>query len=136
MLMIRYCIIAVVASLIGLKSFILGLGLLWYADSTQAILQSAHMFEKLGITSDAWRSGLKTSSSIFIVFGLAALIAAFGLFRLRLWGRTLWLILAAFLFGISFTGAIHDRETLMWSTASVLLFIVSAIVLRRHPVLN
>jgi hypothetical protein len=91
-------VIAALAGLVGVAA--VGMGL-WGFNKFEFIEWAMTMGKAFdnpehgNITADEWRAGFKASMTIFLSFGVAALVAAYGLFRGKRWAEYLWLVLVA-----------------------------------------
>src|SRR6185503_11653201 len=82
------------AALVGLVGVGSGFYGLYTLDSLERLMTMGHAFEG-NVSATEWRAGYETSMAMFISFGIAALVAAYGLFRGQRWAQYLWLLLVA-----------------------------------------
>ena len=130
-------IIAAIAAFLGIVS--MGLGISGYRSLNfiQGFLGAAGYFDNPtygNLTADAWRSGYLNAMSIFLAFGLLALVAAVGLLQGRRWARYLWLVLTTVLTLVAVPDLSHDIAARIWLLLSATLLGLSWFALRNFHV--
>jgi hypothetical protein len=121
---------------VGLASLGLGIDGLRSLDFIQWVLTKGGAFDQshpmyAGASAHSWRSGYISAMAVFLVFGVAALVAAVGLFYQRKWARYLWFTLIALATLGSAAGLFHDVKAWLWLLACMLVLILSWFVLCR-----
>ncbi len=127
-------VIAGFAGLVGAVTAGAGLYGLYNLEFLEWAMRMGRAFDNPeygNINVDEWRTGYKASMAIFIAFGIAALIAAYGLFRGQRWAQYLWLSLAAIHMIAPAQELPRDVGTWIWLTVSTVIFVSSALVFRK-----
>ena len=126
-------VIAGFAGLVGLVAVGIGLYGLYNLDFIEWAMTMGRAFENPvygNINADEWRAGYKTSMAVFISFGIAALVAAYGLFKGQRWAQYLWLLLVA-IHIIAPAQELPSRiSAWVWLAVSVTIFVASFSVFR------
>ena len=127
-------VIAGFAGLVGVVAAGAGLYGLYNLEFLEWAMRMGHAFDNPeygNINVDEWRAGYKASMAMFISFGIAALVAAYGLFRGQRWAQYLWLLLVAIHMIAPAQELPHDVRAWIWLTVSTAIFISSVIVFRK-----
>jgi len=126
-------VIAGFASLVGLVAVGMGLYGLYRLGFIEWAMTTGRAFDNPeygNIKADEWRAGYKISMAMFISFGIAALVAAYGLFRGQRWAQYLWLLLVA-VHMIAPAQQLPSRlSAWIWLAASAAIFVASLSVFR------
>ena len=126
-------VIAVLAGLVGIGA--VGMGL-WGFNKLEFIEWAMTMGngfnnpEYGNIKADEWREGFRASMLVFLSFGVAALVAAYGLFRGKRWAEYLWLALVAVHIVAPLQDLARGASAWIWIAASAAIFIASVLVFR------
>jgi hypothetical protein len=130
-------VIAGFASLVGVVAVGMGLHGLYKLDFIEWAMTTGRAFDNPeygNINADEWRAGYKISMAIFISFGIAALVAAYGLFRKQRWAEYLWLLLVA----IHIIAPIQELpgrlSAWVWLAVSSTIFAASLLVFRTRRI--
>ncbi len=130
-------VIAGFAALVGVVAVGMGLYGLYKLEFIEWAMTLGRAFdnpEHGNIKADEWRAGYKTSMAIFISFGIAALVAAYGLFRGRRWAQYLWLLLVAIHIIAPAQGLPSRTSAWVWLAVSTTIFVASLLVFRTRRV--
>jgi hypothetical protein len=128
-------VIAGFAGLVGVVAAGMGLYGLYKFEFIEWAMTMGRAFdnpEHGNIRVDEWRAGYKASMAIFISFGIAALVAAYGLFRRQRWAQYLWLLLVAIHIIAPVQELPHKISAWIWLTASAVIFAASVWVFRSY----
>jgi hypothetical protein len=58
-------------------------------------------FRAHGIDPKGWKSAVMLSGSIYLIIGIAAITSAIGIYKLKIWARSLWVGTSIFILAIS-----------------------------------
>jgi hypothetical protein len=125
-------VIAGFASLVGFVAVGMGLYGLYKLGVIEWAMTTGRAFDNPeygNIKAGEWRAGYKMSMAVFISFGIAALVAAYGLFRERRWAQYLWLLLVA-IHMIAPAQELPSLRAWIWLATSAVIFVVSLLVFR------
>jgi len=128
-------VIAVFAGLVGVAAVGMGLWGFHKLEFIEWAMSMGRAFdnpEHGNVTADEWRSGFKASMTIFLSFGAAALIAAYGLFRGKRWAQYLWLALVAIHIIAPAQDLTKGASAWVWLMVSTAIFVVSFRVFRTN----
>src|SRR5262245_37226509 len=125
--------IAGFASLVGIVAVGMGLYGLHKLEFTEWAMTMGRAFDNPeygNIKADEWRAGYTISMVMFISFGIAALVAAYCLFRGQRWAQYLWLLLVA-VHMIAPAQEVPGRlSAWIWLVVSAIIFVASLLVFR------
>lgn len=126
-------VIAGFAGLVGVVAAGMGLYGLYNLEFLEWAMRTGRAFDNPeygNINADEWRAGCKTAMAIVISFGIAALVAAYGLFRGQRWAQYLWLLLVAIHMIAPAQELPSDVRAWIWLTVSATIFVSSIWVFR------
>jgi uncharacterized membrane protein (DUF2068 family) len=126
-------VIAGFASLVGVVAVGIGLHGLYKLDFTEWAMTMGRAFDNPeygNIKADEWRTGYQASMAVFISFGLAALVAAYGLLRKQRWAEYLWLLLVAIHIIVPIQELPSRLSAWVWLTVSATIFAASLFAFR------
>jgi hypothetical protein len=125
-------VITGLAALVGVLAVASGLYGLYNLDFIESAMKMGHAFDnpQLGnMSAETWRAGYQTSMAVFISFGVATLIAAYGLFRRQRWAQYLWLVLVA----VHIITPLQDLpkpSAWLWLAVGAGIFVASVLIFR------
>jgi len=123
------CALAGFAALVGLVGVGSGFYGLYTLDSLERLMTMGHAFEG-NVSATEWRAGYETSMAMFISFGIAALVAAYGLFRGQRWAQYLWLLLVAIHIIAPAQELPWNIQAWIWLGVSTVIFVASMLIFR------
>ena len=126
-------VIAAFAGLVGVAAVGMGLWGIHKFEFIEWAMTMGHAFdnpEHGNIRADEWRAGFQASMAIFLSFGVAALVAAYGLFRGKRWAQYLWLALVAVHIIAPAQDLARGIGAWIWMALSAAVFVVSFLIFR------
>ena len=128
-------VIAGFSGLVGVVAAGMGLYGLYKFEFIEWAMTMGHAFdnpEHGNIRAEEWRAGYKASMAVFVSFGIAALAAAYGLFRGYRWAQYLWLLLVAIHMIAPVQQLPGETTAWIWLAVSAIVFVASVLVFRTN----
>ena len=126
-------LIAGFASLVGIVAVGMGLHGLYKLEFIEWAMTMGRAFDNPeygNIKAHEWRAGYKISMAMFISFGIAALVAAYGLFLGQRWAQYLWLLLVSIHIIAPAQELPNRLSAWIWLAVSATIFVASLLVFR------
>jgi hypothetical protein len=128
-------VIAGFAGLVGVVAVGSGLYGLYKLEFIEWAMTMGRAFdnpEHGNIKADEWRAGYKASMAIFVSFGIAALVAAYGLFKRQQWAQYVWLLLVTVHIIAPVQELPGSRSAWIWLALSATIFVASILIFRAN----
>src|SRR5262249_40420994 len=126
-------VIAGFAGLVGILAVSAGLYGLYKLEFIERAMTMGRAFDNPeygNIKADEWRAGYTASMVIFLSFGIAALVAAYGLFRRQRWAQYVWLLLVAVQIIAPVQALPGSLSAWIWLAFGTIVLVASILVFR------